>query len=300
MVADAVAFEHTPNMGTLNSIKRLSIKRIAGRLSANKLVHSVARATLPSRLKHRLPALGRSADYVSGSLRVSLLDPYRDQVAKDLYWGKGQPTSPADRHVLRYIERMALHSDIFLDVGSYSGLFAILAAKANPGIGSIAYEILPENYSAIARNITANGVDVEAKLLGLSDQPGELFMPEDYGSLSHPSSVSLSASYERGVAVPIGTLDAEGYAGRILIKIDVEGWELEVLRGGIETLKAYQPNIICEVLRHSSQTPAISALLRPLGYRFFLSTRDGFKEQSELVPNPDPMLRDWLFTTGTP
>lgn len=273
-------------------------KPIAGRLLTNPAAHWIARAALPPHVRHRLPVRTASVAYVSGPLRVTLLDPYRDQVAKDLYWGGGRPTSRADANVLRYIEAQAQQADIFLDIGCYSGLFAILAAKANPQLRSVAYEILPENHQAIVRNVAANGAQVEVKLLGLSDTQGSITMPTHYGSLSHPSSMSLSESFSDGVQVPYVPLDDEGHDGRILMKIDVEGWEWQVLAGARRTIAACRPSMICEILRNAPNVAEINGLLEPLGYRFFLSRDDGLVERERI--EPDETFRDWLLSPTAP
>jgi hypothetical protein len=57
--------------------------------------------------------------------------------------------------------------------------------------------------------------------------------------------------------------------GRIsFVKIDVEGHELEVLRGGIETLRRHRPNLLIEIEQRHSPVPIFHTLdfLASLGY----------------------------------
>jgi len=247
---------------------------------------------------HRLPVGARVAKYVPLSAApVVLLHPRADQVAKDIWWGKGQPTSRADAQVLRLIERLAPEADLFLDIGAYSALFALLAARCNPRLRSIAYEIMPQNMIMAERNVIENDLitRVEVRLLGLSDKPQIITMPRDYSSASNPSSISLGENFHGGVSVPVTTLDHEGHRGRILAKIDVEGFEEAIFVGGAQTIAASRPDIICEFLSNSSAGNAVTALLKPLGYRFLISTDDGFEERPDIVPSGDG--RDWLLTT---
>lgn len=275
----------------------LGLKPIASRILVNPAFHRIGRHLLPEHVLHRLPVGAKSVDYLPRNCApVTLLDPFKDQVAKDIYWGKGRPPSAADRRVLDYIERAAAGAETFLDIGCYSGLFAILAVHANPRLRSVAYEILPENHAMIARNILINRVRAEVKLCGLSDAPGTITMPTNYGSMSHPSSISLSDSFDDGVEIPVTTLDAEGYSGPMLWKIDVEDFEWNVIKGAARTIAENRPNIICEILRSSRHHGEIEALLKPLGYRFLLATDDSFEERPSIVPTADG--RDWLFTTS--
>ena len=58
------------------------------------------------------------------------------------------------------------------------------------------------------------------------------------------------------------------------MKIDTEGTEDKVLRGARRSLERDRPIIICEVL-HGLTEPALHALLDPLDYSYFISTRQG-------------------------
>jgi FkbM family methyltransferase len=247
---------------------------------------------------HRLPVGASVATYIPLSAEpIVLLHPRADQVAKDIWWGKGQPTSKADAQVLRLIERLAPEADLFLDIGAYSALFALLAARCNPKLRSIAYEIMPQNMMMAERNVIENDLigRVQVRLLGLSDKPQTITMPKDYNSASNPSSVSLGDDFHGGVKVPVTTLDLEGHSGRILAKIDVEGFEEAIFVGGAQTIAANRPDFICEFLSNSTAGKAVTAMLKPLGYRFLISTDDGFDERPEIIPSGEG--RDWLLTT---
>jgi FkbM family methyltransferase len=69
----------------------------------------------------------------------------------------------------------------------------------------------------------------------------------------------------------VPTLSLDDIAGDFppptLLKIDVEGAELEVLRGGIRVIEQAQPVIICEVFDESAS--AVGRLLSDRGYRLF-------------------------------
>lgn len=268
----------------------------------NGLVRLIGRRLLPSHVLHRLPVSKAIVEFLPVEAKpVSLLEPRRDQVAKDIFWGEGRPTSSADARVLRLVEKLSQDAGTFLDIGSYAGLFAMLAARSNPGLRAIAYEIVPENYLLIVRNIIENDLvkQVDARLLGLGDAASELIMPSVSLSVSNDSSISIGSQFTNGVTIPVSTLDLDvpNVATPLLMKIDVEGFEANVIEGGRALITQSLPDIICEFLEDTQAHQPVQQLLAPLGYRYFLSKADGFEERSDIQPTSEG--RDWFLTVRT-
>lgn len=264
-----------------------------------KFAYAIGKLVLPKQKLHRMPVFDFSVQFrLRSGAAVWLLNPRVDYVAKDIFWGGGRPLAPAENNILDRIESLARDVDIFLDVGSYSGLFALVAARANPALRAVTYEIVPENHELIKRNIAANGISerVQAKLAGLAASPGTLTMPTKTGSLSRLASLSLGSHFDDGVTVQLTTLDAEKYERRLLMKIDVEGFEWQVFQGGAATVQRLLPDIICEFLPGAPNCEDVQRFLTSLGYRFFLSLDHGFEERNEIIPHPT--ARDWLLTTA--
>jgi FkbM family methyltransferase len=266
----------------------------------NLVVVFLARQVLSTKLASRIPVVQRAAVFITASGHaVKMLNPSRDDVARDVFWHDGQRGSPADRLVMRCHATLCRDADFFFDVGAFSGLFSLVAAKENSRLRAFAYEILPESFLLLNRNIIENDVItiVEARLKGLANNRGTVVLPIDIG-LHLPSSLSIGSSFREGVQVPLVTLDEEAaniHDRRVLIKIDVEGFELAVLEGASSTLARLKPDIICEILPDATATAEIQALLEPLGYKFMLFTDNGLLRLKEITPRDDG--RDWLFTT---
>ena len=221
-----------------------------------------------------------------------MLAPHRCQVAKDLFWGEGGPALRRDRMLLRCLEALAAEHEAFLDIGSYTGLFSLIAARANPRLSATAFELVPETWLLMARNVIANDLvrQITPRLRGVSEVEGEVRMPVSLKSASLPSGLSLDSGFSGGVSIPVGKLD-QAVAGRTFIKLDVEGHEAEVLRSSADLL-ATRPDILCEI------TPAtladIKAILAPLGYRFHRFTEAGLVESGDR--DAGVKGRDWWLT----
>lgn len=127
-------------------------------------------------------------------------------------------------HVLR-------PDDHFLDLGANVGSYTVLSSGA-VGARTTAVEPVPETFSYLRRNVLLN--DLEARVrccpLGVSDSTGTLAFTSDLDTVNH---VAPSRYSGPTVDVPVTTVDdlIETDHPPTLIKIDVEGHELAVLRG---------------------------------------------------------------------
>lgn len=283
----------------LSRLNWFGAKALAARLLAFAPVNVAMRHALPHRIARRLPLNTPSvALRVTGASDLFLTNPLRDILARDIYWGRGAPTSAAERRKLACITMLARDARTFLDIGAYAGMCALVAARANPQLHAIAYEIVPENFLLAWRNVIENDLAdrVSPRLLGLGASQGEVRMPRALGLPSLPTSISLASRFDTGVSVPISTLDAEtaGSAGPFLLKIDVEGFEREVFAGGEGFIARARPDIICELLPDATGVAEIEALLAPFGYRFHAFAEDGVLPRQALRPEPDVL--DWLLS----
>lgn len=289
----------------VRSLNRFGIKPLISRFMLFKPVNVVllafARRLLPSSVSSRIPLNRGFVEYRSSSgSTVKLCKPNRDIVARDIYWGGGRPTSAADALVLDVFERLCREARTFVDIGTYAGLFSLVAARANEQIAVVAYDIVPENYLLTLNNIVANDMvgQIDCHLVGIGSEPGTLCVPPTVGLSSNALSVSLGSQFGEGIRIPVRTLDEQATAWQspIVMKIDVEGFELEVLAGGSALLAEHHPDIICEILPGNDEDIVrLQDLLRGHGYRFFHPTSEGMVEFDRIVPTL--AARDWLCTT---
>jgi FkbM family methyltransferase len=122
------------------------------------------------------------------------------------------------------------------------------AASVNKRGGKVyAFEVQRKLYQALCGTAVLNDLDcLEVFNCGLGSQEHSLKIPKinygvswDYGTLSLVDQQTISkVDYEM---VDIITLDSLGLERLDFIKIDIEGMEIEALKGGMETIKAHRP-----------------------------------------------------------
>lgn len=125
--------------------------------------------------------------------------------------------------------------DLFVDIGANVGSYTVLASGA-AGARTVAFEPVPSTHAKLMRNIAANGIAdrVTAHNLGLGACNEVLRFTAGHDTTNH---VVNGATNAPTIKVPVWRLDdvLDGAVPR-LIKMDVEGWEAEVLEGMPDTL----------------------------------------------------------------
>jgi len=149
-----------------------------------------------------------------------------------------------------------------VDVGAYTGLYSILAAQHGAD-RVVAFEPNIKVFDRLLENAAINGVSslVDFYLAGVSDSEGE-------GDLQLNTNVRLTSAGRvvEGKGIKLITLDSLLLRNVTAIKIDTEGMESSVLRGGINTIKRDMPLLITEALCESALVEQ-QEILFPIGYR---------------------------------
>ena len=156
-----------------------------------------------------------------------------------------------------FLELMETHDSV-LDIGANVGFYSCLAASR--GKHTVAVEPSPRNLGFLYRNLWENGfLNVEVFPLGLAAQGG-IRRLYGYGGTSSFVPGWAQARQGQSSLVGLSTLDtiAAGRLGRrkLLIKMDVEGFELEVLAGARATLDLIpKPTWLVEILLRGEIVP---------------------------------------------
>ncbi len=191
------------------------------------------------------------------------------------------------RHILRVMDALLDPGMTVVDVGANLGEITLAAARRVGPTGRVlAFEPVDDIADRLDRNVAMNDLyQVTVHRQGLSDHDGaaELYTsPRPFHDRTHHEGLSsLYADAERDSpvqSIQLTTLDAvcaEQHVDRVdLLKIDVEGAELAVLRGATHTIETQRPWIVVEVNRGTSRSAAVRPedildLLAGQGYRFF-------------------------------
>lgn len=137
-----------------------------------------------------------------------------------------------------------------IDVGAYSGLFSIAAAKL--GAVPVAIEPLPDMIKRIKVNAAANDVAFEVIEAAASDHIGVGKL--GYNPKVHlTSGASLTRTTGASEIVRLVTLDSINVRNLSAIKIDVEHHEVGVLRGALKLIARERPILFIEVLDETAK-----------------------------------------------
>lgn len=159
--------------------------------------------------------------------------------------------------------------DLFVDAGANVGAYTLLAS-GEVGAQTVAVEPVPRTFSFLFDNVHLNRLDGQVRLynIGLGSAKGKLKFTSSHDTVNH-----VATRDEPGVIdVEVRTLDDLAEKVPALIKIDVEGFETEVLRGARKllsdsTLKAIIIELNGSGSRYGYDENQIHADLLNLGFR---------------------------------
>lgn len=124
--------------------------------------------------------------------------------------------------------------DLFVDIGANIGSYTILAS-AQVGCRTIAVEPVPTTFGCLKNNISLNNIEdkVTALNIALGSAPGKISFTSNLDTMNHVSNNNL----ENDIVVDVSKLDSIlNDVFPSLIKLDVEGFESEVINGASQTL----------------------------------------------------------------
>lgn len=185
----------------------------------------------------------------------------------------------------RAIERSVRPGDIVLDIGANSGIHTLLLARQVGSEGRVyAFEPTAFAFAKMQKNLSLNpefAPQVQPLEIGLTDVPGHALPDAISSSWNLSAPIAAANPLDMGYAQSTSgartlTLDewsAENTLTRLdWIKLDVDGFEVRVLRGALGTLAKWRPKIFLEIAPHHFVRPEetfehLIEIIRDAGYR---------------------------------
>lgn len=170
-------------------------------------------------------------------------------------WNRSEPEQ------LAAAAELARGAECCLDIGAHTGLYSLVFARRARRV--IAFEPWPRNIAWLHRTLDRNGVDnVTILPWAVALDTGILSFREG----AHTSMGRLDAAGDFPVfAVSLRDLIARHGHRPDVLKIDTEGAETDVLRGGLDYLRERHPALLLSVHGAERRTECL-ALARALGY----------------------------------
>jgi|688.fasta_scaffold295990_2 FkbM family methyltransferase len=193
-------------------------------------------------------------------------------------------------------------SELFIDIGANAGFYSIAVRATSKKCKVLAFECNPDVRGFFLRNIELNSSsDIEVRSEALAESAGEAdfyvppFTGSGGGSLQnlHPDEGKA-----KKFQVSLIDLDSLGLKNVDLMKIDVEGAELGVIKGCLNSLEASKPTIFIELLRKwmapfGSNPSDVSKVMVAMGYKIFEVMEDGIAPVDEI--SSDTPVTNFVF-----
>ncbi len=188
-----------------------------------------------------------------------------------IYWKQFNSTGEWELQELKSYVRP---EGLAIDVGGNIGVYAYHLGRLANGV--VSFEPNPDFAKHLER-MKIKGHRIERVALSGTEGEADLRIPfvgegrEDQGMGSLEAEAVPDSTLSRTIRTPLRRLDSYGFDNVGFVKIDVEGHEEEVLRGGLETLKRNQCPVLIEIEeRHNvGGLDRINAMLTGLGYQGF-------------------------------
>lgn len=237
--------------------------------------------------KYLLPSPERVGEHIIRTIYgfKLIIDPSIDNgVERSLY-----QTGTYEKGILHFIGNNFTGHGCFVDVGANIGLMSVYTADKFSGAKILAFEAQPDTFELFKENISINNCsNIDARHCALGNENGTVTIYDNWHVNRGGASVVVSSRNSKGSVVTLKKLDdAIEDIPVEMLKVDVEGFELEVLKGAQQTIQKYLPVIIVEIStqrinKHSSSSEIVDFIEEQGNYRIY-KLAGGKERRSKLI-----------------
>lgn len=287
----------------LHRVVRAAYRLPQGRERIHAVGHAIGQhPRTPAAIKYRVynflvpdapvaPVQFRAA--IDGGRAVTMRMPVDDWGGGLIYYRGCDAFEPATNRLFRKLARKSTH---VFDAGANTGYYSLLAASVMVRGEVYSFEPNPSTFAHLEASVHLNpDLRIHPYPLALSDEDAAvtLFPPLDprmhgVATLLEGFGPEPQGEGIRVQGVRFDTFCREHSIPRVsLLKIDVEGSELRVLRGMGDLLDEWLPDIICEVLPPFAAE--LDAFFEGKPYTKYHLTDEGLKREATLFAHPHYM-----------
>lgn len=245
-------------------------------------------ARLADLVRRKLAARGGVVEVNDFDSDLTMTLDLSEHIGSQIFWRGAYSPGP-----LAAFDRLLNPDSVVLDIGANIGEFTLFAAKRARGGAVHAFEPVKETFARLTANVRANHFDnVVLNRLALGSVSGVATVVGgdlnwDDGTVNRGVPSVTPGATGIGEKVSIATLDgylaAAGVARVDVVKIDIEGGELEAFRGAPKMLQNMRPDLLVEVneetcRRAGHAASELTGLLEKAGYRGRTIRDDGALE----------------------
>ena len=190
------------------------------------------------------------------------------------------------------IRALMIKGKCFFDIGGNIGLISLMVNQICSGNVDIhIFEPAPDNFELLKSNIEMNGMDnVVLNNVAVSSEDNVTLRMHIYEDQAYNSVYMLNRVPFKSI-VEVPALSIDGYIEKQgirpntieLMKIDVEGYEYNVLKGASRLLTEYSPKILCEIshanlIKYGLDPHDVICSLLPYGYKCYVYENRSFRD----------------------
>jgi FkbM family methyltransferase len=241
----------------------------------------------------------------TGAANIKLATNQTSYLTQRLFWD-----GPSSFEYTTIFQKLIKKIDCFYDIGSNIGYYTLLACSENNEIEVYSFEPAVGAYTYLKKNISLNNFDqrVVIEKFALTDVNQPLTFHEVVNKkykftkhiLSGESNAATKELSRETKSYEVSGITLDEYCLQVnstppgLIKIDTEGSEYSILKGGKEVISNHHPIIICEILYDFSEEK-IESIMNYYDYEFFLFKDNRLVKTDTLIRSADDGVRDCFF-----